>query len=210
MSFFGVNIKKIRVAKKLNQTEFAKLFDLTRSSIGAYEEGRAEAKIDKVIEIADYFGIDLAKFLTKKLTLNEIFKYDTSKVSQIWTSNFTAIPFVQKNKIKQYIENYTSYEFIKRLPKISIPETNDKFMAFEYSNTDHFLDDDIIVCAPYEHKPTKEDLYFLITADGVEINDKISLRKKYLEIWLIRFVINRSLYKININKKLDNILNKLK
>lgn len=76
MSYFGANIRKIRTIKKLSQTDFAKLFELTRASVGAYEEGRAEAKIDKVIEIADYFNLTLDQLLRKKITVNEIIKYD--------------------------------------------------------------------------------------------------------------------------------------
>jgi transcriptional regulator with XRE-family HTH domain len=53
MSYFGRNIRKIRAAKNISQSSFADLFKLTRASIGAYEEGRAEAKIDTIIEIAD-------------------------------------------------------------------------------------------------------------------------------------------------------------
>ena len=209
MSFFGTNIKKIRVAKKFSQIEFAKIFNLTRSAVGAYEEGRAEAKVDKIIEIADYFGIDLNKFLTKKLTLNEIFNYDAKKVTQIWSSNFATIPFVENKKIKQYIDNYSSSEFIKRLPKICLPQIDDKFMAFEYSNSEHFFDGDILICKPYERKPKAEDLYFFIAADGVSVGHKISMKKKYLEIWLIKSVISRSLHKIHTNSMLDKILEKL-
>jgi transcriptional regulator with XRE-family HTH domain len=55
MSKIGSNIRKIRTVKGLNQSQFAELFDLNRARIGAYEEGRAEPKIDVVIEIAKYF-----------------------------------------------------------------------------------------------------------------------------------------------------------
>ena len=75
MSYFGLNIKKIRAAKKLSQTEFAKIFDLTRAAVGAYEEGRAEAKIDTLIKIADYFKLTLDQLLRKELTINEIFHF---------------------------------------------------------------------------------------------------------------------------------------
>lgn len=73
MSYFGKNIRKIRNAKKISQTAFADLFNLKRGSIGAYEEGRAEAKIDTVIEIADYFQLTLDQLLRKELTINEIY-----------------------------------------------------------------------------------------------------------------------------------------
>lgn len=75
MSFFGKNIRKIRIAKKMTQTEFAELFDLKRTALGAYEEGRAEAKIDTVIKIADYFKLTLDQLLRKELTINEIFHF---------------------------------------------------------------------------------------------------------------------------------------
>jgi len=76
MSFFGKNIRKIRIAKKMTQTEFAKLFELKRTALGSYEEGRAEAKVDTVIKVADYFKLSLDQLLRKELTINEIFHFN--------------------------------------------------------------------------------------------------------------------------------------
>lgn len=76
MSCFGKNIRKIRIAKKLTQTEFANLFDLKRTAVGAYEEGRSEAKIDTIIKIADYFNLTLDQLLRKEITVNEIFHFN--------------------------------------------------------------------------------------------------------------------------------------
>ena len=75
MSYFGKNIRKIRIAKKMTQTAFADLFDLKRTALGSYEEGRAEAKIDTVIKIADHFKLTLDQLLRKELTINEIFHF---------------------------------------------------------------------------------------------------------------------------------------
>ena len=50
LSFIGRNIKKIRQVKKISQAEFAHLFHLSRPSIGAYEEGRSEPKIETLIQ----------------------------------------------------------------------------------------------------------------------------------------------------------------
>lgn len=82
MSYFGRNIKKIRTIRKLSQTAFAKLFHLSRAAIGAYEEGRAEAKIDTVIEIANYFSLSIDQLLTKQLTVNEIIRYNEYHTSE--------------------------------------------------------------------------------------------------------------------------------
>lgn len=75
MSCFGKNIRKIRIAKKMTQTEFAELFNLKRTALGSYEEGRAEAKIDTIIKIADHFKLSLDQLLKKELTINEIFHF---------------------------------------------------------------------------------------------------------------------------------------
>ena len=59
MSVVGINIKKIRGVKGLNQTDFANLFGLTRANIGSYEELRAEPKIDTIIKIATYYKLPI-------------------------------------------------------------------------------------------------------------------------------------------------------
>jgi len=205
MSYFGVNIKKIRVAKKLSQSDFANLFDLTRSAVGAYEEGRAEAKIDKIIEIADYFGISLTAFLTKKLTLNEILKYDIKKVTDVWNTSFVAIPYIEYSKIKQYISNQNSLEYVNRLPKISLPNVNEKYRAFEFVNPQHFLNGDILICTLFNNKHKPEDLYLLVSEDEIEINEKISLKRKFIEIWKIEFVISRSMHKVITNMAISDL-----
>ena len=76
MSCFGKNIRKLRIAKKMTQTEFAELFNLKRTAVGSYEEGRAEAKVDTVIKIADHFKLSLDQLLRKELTINEIFHFN--------------------------------------------------------------------------------------------------------------------------------------
>ena len=59
MSYVGKNIKRIRSVKKLSQADFAKLFNLARPSVGAYEEGRSEPKIQTLLDIAQKFGLNL-------------------------------------------------------------------------------------------------------------------------------------------------------
>ncbi len=98
MSYFGINIRKIRLTKKLSQTEFAKIFGMTRASVGAYEEGRAEAKIDKIIEIAKHFNLSLDQLLSKKITINEISNFN--KVDRIL--NFPQPKKVENVIVKKY------------------------------------------------------------------------------------------------------------
>lgn len=75
------NFKKMRLFKGLNQTEFAELFDLKRSSIGAYEEGRAEPKLDVLIRISNYFDLPIDAIVKAELTVNQIAKFEFPKIN---------------------------------------------------------------------------------------------------------------------------------
>lgn len=72
MTYLGKNIKKIRTIQKLSQANFGEIFGLSRASIGAYEEGRAEAKLDVIIKIANHFSITVDNLVNKDITVNEL------------------------------------------------------------------------------------------------------------------------------------------
>ena len=80
MSFIGRNIKKIRTTKGLSQTEFGKIFGITRGSIGSYEEGRAEPKIETLKTIANKFSISLDAIITAELTVNQLSGFNPDKL----------------------------------------------------------------------------------------------------------------------------------
>ena len=76
MSQAGKNIRKIRTIKGLSQTAFAKMFDLSRAAVGSYEEGRAEPKLDVLIQIADHYGLSLDDLLSRELSMNELIGFN--------------------------------------------------------------------------------------------------------------------------------------
>jgi len=136
VSFFGKNIKKIRTVKKLSQSAFAELFNLKRGSIGAYEEGRAEAKMDTIINIAEHFKLSLNQLLTSELTINEIYHIDKIN-SRLHSSKFHAsnIPFIAQTSIKEFTKNYANKHYLANLPSISLPNTKQIDIAFECFNS---------------------------------------------------------------------------
>jgi len=75
-SILSKNIKKLRAFKNITQSEFSDLFDIKRSSIGAYEEGRAEPKLETLIKMSDYFNLSIDDLVKKELTINKITKFD--------------------------------------------------------------------------------------------------------------------------------------
>lgn len=177
MSYFGKNIKKIRSIKKMSQSVFAEQFNLTRASIGAYEEGRAEAKIDTIINIANFFGISLDALLTKELTINEIYHFNVLKHEQN-KNNKTSInesitPLIYEKKRTEYIENIKNKDFFKQLPSLKFPANiKTPTRAFEFSGCEmHFNNNsglhngDILFCVSIDKKfpdAIKTDKIFVI------------------------------------------------
>ncbi len=107
MSFFGANIKTIRQAKGLSQQAFADLFDLTRGVIGAYEEGRSEPKISTLLTVVHYFNLDLDKFLTVPLTIDDLNNPENLKKFQL--SFNSDLPYQENN-----IDNNIKYNSLQK------------------------------------------------------------------------------------------------
>ena len=140
MSFFGKNIRKIRTAKKISQTVFAELFSLKRGSIGAYEEGRAEAKIETIIEIANYFKVSVDQLLCKELTFNDIYHIGeiSKKYSEIVNPGFklASAPLVTIADRQDFLYNLNNQDFLNERTKISLPELKAGCIAFEITESD--------------------------------------------------------------------------
>lgn len=166
MSYIGKNIKRIRAVKKLSQASFAELFELARPSVGAYEEGRSEPKIETIIAIARYFGLSTDALLRKELSVNELYSLDIFKGEFDPTrlppalgksSNHEqgvmppeqaakrtepgGIPLISKSLRLEYIVNLHNRDFISRLQIVALPEaTPGKTRAFEHSGGEMLTD----------------------------------------------------------------------
>ncbi len=155
MSFFGKNIKKIRGVKGLSQQAFAEVFELKRATLGAYEEGRSEPKIETIIKIANYFSISIDAMLTSELTVNDLlrFKGDLTITNDTLVSEkFATIPCITEQNSKDYIKYFNKENFIKDMPKVHLPINTEKtFRAFTVLNlemTSHdkgFFPKDIVI-----------------------------------------------------------------
>ncbi len=138
MSFFGKNIKKIRSVKGLSQQAFAELFDLKRGTLGAYEEGRSEPKIDTIIKIANYFSIQIDALLTGELTVNELLRFKgelTTYTQVLRREQFAYIPCITATTTAEYIEAYDQERFINELPVLQLPlDETKEYRGYTVSN----------------------------------------------------------------------------
>lgn len=144
MSYIGKNIKKIRTTKNLNQTQFAELFSLKRTSIGAYEEGRSEPKTDTLIQIANYFDISIDALLTKEITINDLLHFDIFKEellkkdlthnapNDILKNQGVEMAYIQSKNTLEYILKRKDKKYLLELPTIKLPfKLNITTRAFE-------------------------------------------------------------------------------
>lgn len=138
MSFFGKNIRKIRTVKTLSQQSFAELFDLKRGTLGAYEEGRSEPKIDTIIKIANYFSIPIDDLLTKELTVNSLLKFKSNLTTDheiITKQAFASIPCITSKNAKEYLLYNDKEAFVSDMQVLQLPINPEKeFRAFTVDN----------------------------------------------------------------------------
>ncbi|AMR29225.1 hypothetical protein A0257_20425 [Hymenobacter psoromatis] len=131
MSYVGKNIRKIRTVKKLSQAAFAELFGLARPSVGAYEEGRSEPKMETLIQIAQYFGLSVDLLLTKELTVNELYNFDIFKEAtaaptppgapQAAGPPADVTPYVPGSRNLEYIVQHHDSAYLAGLPWLKLP-----------------------------------------------------------------------------------------
>lgn len=67
VSYIAENIANLRRAMKINQEDLAKEIGITRSSVGAYEEGRAEPPILVLKRMSKVFGVTIDDLINKKV-----------------------------------------------------------------------------------------------------------------------------------------------
>ncbi|PKH50989.1 transcriptional regulator [Tenacibaculum sp. Bg11-29] len=188
MSFFGKNIKKIRGVKGLSQQAFAEVFDLKRATLGAYEEGRSEPKIDTIIKIANHFSISIGSMLTSELTVNELlrFKGDLTVAAEVVKKEeFTSVPCITEKNMKEYIQFYDKKNFVSDLPVLQLPINKDKVFrgytvsSLEMTNHDKGLYPKDVVVGEFVPKEVIKKLNNGIVV-LVLVEDALILRRLYI------------------------------
>ena len=185
MTYIGKNIKKIRSVKKISQTQFADIFYLNRGSVGAYEEGRAEPKLDTIIQIANYFGISIDLLLNKELHMNDLFslnilneKLDKAHHFEVPTKTYRkgGIGLIAINDYIEYIVNCNNKDYLMNLTYIELPvnfkgesrafELNGSEMEYHQNGLHH---GDILLCKRVKKESTLQlhKIYTLVLSDKI-------------------------------------------
>src|SRR5687767_5266500 len=131
MSIANKNLKYLRKLRGWTQEEFAQKLRIKRSLLGAYEEERAEPRIDILEAVADMFKLTLDDLLRRDVSDNKP-TYLSRRRAQKLASGRTDIPFVPVKAAAGYLAGYADPEFIDELNTFTLPMlTGGDYRAFE-------------------------------------------------------------------------------
>lgn len=133
MSYAGKNLRYLRKLRGWTQEEFANKLKIKRSLIGAYEEERAEPRLDVLENLCAIFKLSLDDLLLKDLTGSKSSNNYLDKRRQLKMSAETqVIQFVPVKAAAGYLAGYADPEFIDELNTFTLPMLGSgNFRAFE-------------------------------------------------------------------------------
>jgi len=121
MSIAGKNLTYLRKLRGWTQEEFAAKLKIKRSLLGAYEEERAEPRIE-VLEIAgDIFKLTLDELLRKNLNESKGSSYLARRRAQKLAAASNDIQLVPVKAAAGYLAGYADPEFLDELNTFTLP-----------------------------------------------------------------------------------------
>lgn len=134
MSYAGKNLKFIRKQREWTQEEMAQQLQIKRSLVGAYEEERAEPRLEVQEAICALFNLSLEEFLFQDLSQKGGFGQDGSnggsnsyldrrrslKMDRS-ASIVPVVPFVPVKAAAGYLAGYADPEFLDELNTFTLP-----------------------------------------------------------------------------------------
>lgn len=131
MAISNQNLKYLRKLRGWTQEEFANKLRIKRSLLGAYEEERAEPRIDVLEVVCDIFKLTLDDLLRKDLSDNKS-NYLAKRRAMKMASGRSDIPFVPVKAAAGYLAGYADPEFVDELNTFTLPMlAGGNYRAFE-------------------------------------------------------------------------------
>lgn len=131
MSIANQNMKYLRKLRGWTQEEFAQKLRIKRSLLGAYEEERADPRIDVLEVVCDIFKLTLDDILRKDLSNNKG-NYIAKRRAMKLAGGRPDIPFVPVKAAAGYLAGYADPEFVDELNTFTLPMlTGGNYRAFE-------------------------------------------------------------------------------
>ena len=132
MSNAGKNLRHLRKLRGWTQEEFANKLKIKRSLIGAYEEERAEPRLEVMEVICNIFKLSLEDFLFKDLSAPKGVSYIEKRRQMKMVAEVAEVRFVPVKAAAGYLAVYGDPEFIDELNTFTLPMlAPGQYRAFE-------------------------------------------------------------------------------
>lgn len=132
MSQAGLNLKYLRKLRGWTQEEFAQKINIKRSLVGAYEEERADPRLDVLEIVADIFKLTLDELLLKDLSDTGSTYLAKRRQQKMMVADRNLIHFVPIKAAAGYLAGYGDSEFIDELNTFTLPMLKGgNYRAFE-------------------------------------------------------------------------------
>ncbi len=132
MSLAGLNLKYLRKLRGWTQEEFAAKLNIKRSLLGAYEEERADPRLEVLEIIADVFKLSLDELLLKDLSNQSASYLMKRRQQKMMSADRNIIHFVPVKAAAGYMAGYADSEFIDELNTFTLPMlSGGNYRAFE-------------------------------------------------------------------------------
>lgn len=132
MSFAGKNLRYLRKLRGWTQEEFANKLKIKRSLLGAYEEERAEPRLEVTESICSIFKLSMEEFFLKDLSAGKGSNYLEKRRQMKMASEVCEIQFVPVKAAAGYLAGYADQDFLDELNTFTLPMlAPGQYRAFE-------------------------------------------------------------------------------
>lgn len=132
MSQAGQNLKYLRKLRGWTQEEFANKLGIKRSLIGAYEEERADPRLEVMETVCQIFKITLDELMLKDMSDTGGSYLAKRRMQKMSTVERNVIHFVPFKAAAGYLAGYADSEFIDELNTFTLPMlSGGNYRAFE-------------------------------------------------------------------------------
>ena len=132
MSYAGKNFRYLRKLRGWTQEEFANKLNIKRSLIGAYEEERAEPRLDVLETMCSIFKLSLDELLLSDLAAAKGTSYLEQRRKLKIATQSVDIQFVPVKAAAGYLAGYADPDFVDELNTFTLPMlAPGQYRAFE-------------------------------------------------------------------------------
>lgn len=140
MAMINKNLKFLRAQQGLTQKQLAEKLGLKQAAIGAYEEERATPPLASLLDLTRIFNVNLDDLVRHDLSRGDKERKSSGLARSkdvlaitVDSHNRENVELVTQKASAGYMSGYQDVEFVKDLPKISIPvlPRNKTYRAFE-------------------------------------------------------------------------------